>query len=137
MKGDFFMSERKKNNIGNKNSKEYLKLQLVGFIIYLIFFIIASAVSVMADIKIDYMTYISMLFIGLSSLFTGFISGIKERKNGIIRGVLGALPINSSVIIISLIFSHFKADLSLLYTAVVCLVMSAVGGIISVNIRLK
>ena len=25
MKGDFFMSERKKNNIGNKNSKEYLK----------------------------------------------------------------------------------------------------------------
>ena len=137
MKGDFFMSERKKNNIGNKNIKEYLKLQLVGFIIYLIFFIIASAVSVMADIKIDYMTYISMLFIGLSSLFTGFISGIKERKDGIIRGVLGALPLNLSVIIISLIFSHFKADLSLLYTVAVCLVMSAVGGIISVNIRLK
>lgn len=131
------MSERKKNNIGNKNNKEYLKLQLVGFIIYLIFFIIASAVSVMSDIKINYMTYVSMLFIGLSSLFTGFISGIKERKNGIIRGVLGALPINSLIIIISLIFSHFKADLSLLYTAVVCLVMSAVGGIISVNIRLK
>ncbi len=130
------MSNRKNTN-SNSKIVSYLKLQFLSTIIYIILIILISAICVKADINKESMAYISLAFIGAASLISGFLAGIRERKNGIVCGLLGALPINLFMIAVSLITNKFSADLSILYTALICLISSAVGGIISVNIRVK
>ncbi len=131
------MQGRKTANSSNNKIKDYLKTQIVNSLIYLAVFLFFCVISVGADIKTDHIVYISMCFVSLSSFLVGFISGIKERKNGMYRGIISALPLNLLLIIISLVLTGFKPDICFVFTVVASLLMSAVGGIVSVNIRLK
>ncbi len=131
------MSQKKNTNSNSSNFKSYLKLQFLILAVCFVLFLIFSAVSVGADIKKDYMFYVSLGFIGASSFIAGFIAGIKERKNGMVYGLINALPLNAILFLISLILNGFGADINLLFSVLISLVLSAVGGIVSVNIRLK
>lgn len=130
------MSKRKNTNNSSTISR-YLKLQLCNTLIYLAVFLLFSVVCVKADVAKENMMLISLSFIGIASFLSGFSAGLRERKNGIVCGILSPLPVNLIVIGASILLNGFRLDLHILYTVTVCLVMSALGGIISVNIRLK
>ncbi|MBQ7118220.1 MAG: TIGR04086 family membrane protein [Clostridia bacterium] len=130
------MSDRKRSKTNSK-ILSYVKTEILSIIIFGALLVILSAVCVKADINKESMSYIALVFIGVISLTTGFLFGIRERKNGIVCGILGALPVNLLIIAVSLIINKFSVDINILYTALVCLVSSSVGGIVSVNIRMK
>lgn len=131
------MSQRKNSSKKNDSLKKYIKYQLVILLFYFVLFLIFCSVSVVADVNKDILPYISVCFIGIGSFAAGFFAGIKERKNGILSGLSYALPSDIIWITVSLILNGFKADIILPITVFASIILSALGGIISVNIRLK
>ena len=131
------MSQRKNPKKKNDKLKSFLKGQAIIFLIYTVIFSAFSAASVATDTGKENMIYVSLIFLAISAFASGFITGIKERRNGLISGVLSALPITLLLIALSFVFNGFHADFTLLVSVAVSLLLSALGGIVSVNIRLK
>lgn len=131
------MSERKRNNPKNTKLNSFLKQQFLNGMITLVIFSIITVISVAFDIGEKSMLVLSLAFVGPVSFICGALAGIKERKNGIICGIVSALPINIILITVSLILNSFKTDINILITLLTGVAFSAVGGIVAVNIRLK
>lgn len=128
------MSEK---NGSRKIITDFLKLQIINFIIDLSVLFVVCAVCVGADLKQEYVFFAALLLIGICSFLSGFTAGIKERRNGMIKGVISGLPFNLIIMLVSLIMNGFSADLNALFTFLGGLLFSAIGGIVSVNIRIK
>ena len=115
----------------------FIKTQILAVIIYLISFLIFSLIALLADLSMKFDFICALLCFALSSFIVGFYIGRKLRQKGLLAGIIYSLPINTSVILISLIFSNFTFDLNIVITAIILLVSAGVGGIVSVNSRLK
>ena len=134
------MSKHKPGNIkfsDNTTIDLFIKTQIFAVIIYLILFLLFSFVGLMADISMKYDFISALLSFALSSFVVGFYIGRKLRQNGLLAGIIYSLPINTSVILVSLIFSDFAVDFNIVITAIVLLVTAGVGGVVAVNSRLK
>ncbi len=131
------MSQNSKSNKKNSKLKNYLLTQFIFLIGYICLFLIISAICVSTDVGAEYVQYVSLVMVLLFSFSAGFIAGRKERKNGIISGIVAALPLNCIMVVISVIMNGFKVDLNLFFTILIGLLSSSIGGIISVNMRLK
>lgn len=115
----------------------FLSVQIFAVIIYLIVFFIGAFAAMVIDLssKNDYI--FSLLLFAVCSLATGFFAGIKRRENGLIIGGLSALPLNSAVVILSLIFNSFSVDSNIIITVLVLIAASGAGGILAVNKRIR
>ena len=115
----------------------FLSVQIFAVIIYLIVFFIGAFAAMVIDLpsKNDYI--FSLLLFAVCSFATGFLTGIKRRDNGLIIGVLSALPLNSAVVILSLIFNSFSVDINIIITVLVLIAASGAGGILAVNKRIR
>ena len=131
------MSKRRNNNSKNVKLHSYIKMQIINVIVFFVIFMITALVCVATDIGVNSMLYISAAFIGISSFISGVIAGMKERKKGIICGIINVLPLNMILLIISLALNSFKADISLLIIFLAGIIAAATGGIVAVNIRIK
>ncbi len=131
------MSKRKNINSNKLKLKNFIKMQIINAVVLLIIFLAFVFVSVGADVGVNSMFYIALAFTGFASFISGCIAGFKERKKGIICGIVNALPFNVILLVTSLAFNGFKADISLPITLLTGLLAAAAGGIVSVNIRLK
>lgn len=119
----------------NTNSLDFIKNQIFCLTIYIVLFIVGCLVSLVFDIdyKLDY--YVSLFIFALCSFLCGFIGGIKQRENGIVSGIIYALPGNLIVILLSIILNGFSVEISILISVVSLILLSAVGGILGVNKR--
>lgn len=119
----------------NTNSLDFIKNQIFCLTIYIVLFIVGCLVSLVFDIdyKLDY--YVSLFIFALCSFLCGFIGGIKQRENGIVSGIIYALPGNLIVILLSVILNGFSVEISILISVVSLILLSAVGGILGVNKR--
>ncbi len=134
------MSKHKPGNIkfsDNTTIDLFIKTQIFAVIIYLILFLLFSFVGLMADFSIKYDFFSALLCFALGSFMVGFYIGRKLRQNGLLAGIVYSSPINTSVILVSLIFSDFAVDFNIVITAIVLLVTAGVGGVVAVNSRLK
>ncbi len=121
----------------NNKVNAFIKLQFINLAIYLILFVIVSIIAVCADIGKENMFYISLGYIGVSSFFSGFTAGLKERKNGIVCGAVNALLPIAIICIVSIILNKFSIGYNLIISVLSAMILSAAGGIVAVNIRLK
>lgn len=64
-------------------------------------------------------------------------AGYKIHKNGISVGFLFCLPFNAIVTLASIVANSFKVDLTAVISFFILIVSSMLGGIFSVNIRIK
>lgn len=131
------MSKAKNSKTLKPKLNGYFKMQILNLAVYMLAFLLLSVISLKSDVSSGYMMYFSLAFICISSLVSGFISGIKERKNGILCGLVNPLPFNIFLIFLSLFSNSFKPDINILYTMIAGTLSGVAGGIISVNIRLK
>lgn len=115
--------------------KSFIKTQILVFIIYIAVFLICCAVSLALDLNGAYDYYVSLGCFVLLSFISGFLGGIKQRKKGILSGLIYALPANIVVLVVSLIVSAFAVDFNLFISAVSLLIASMIGGVIAVNQR--
>ncbi len=131
------MSKRKNLNSKDIRIKNFMKMQIINIAAYLTVFVVLVLISLGCDVGTDSMLYISIAFIGVSSFISGCIAGFRERRKGIICGIVNVLPLNILIFAFSLIFNSFKADISILITFLTGILTSATGGIVAVNIRLR
>ena len=71
------------------------------------------------------------------SFIGAFYAGRKIHKNGISIGFLFCLPLNTVVILASVAANSFKIDLTALISFIILIISSMLGGIVSVNMRVK
>ncbi|MBO5936970.1 MAG: TIGR04086 family membrane protein [Clostridia bacterium] len=125
----------KKKRSENDKLNTFIRILIVGSLIYMVVFLFVSLISLIADVPRKFDLPISLLTFALSSFLTGFYAGLKNRHMGLVTGMICALPLNITVIIASLISAEFKADFMTIITAAVLAAASAAGGITAVNIR--
>ena len=119
----------------NDSLNIFLKIQLIGAIIYISVFILTSVLSLVTDVSQNYDTIITLIAFAFSSFISGFYAGRKKRQNGLLTGVIYTLPLNAIVLIISAIISDFKVDYLIAVSAVTLVLSAGLGGILSVNMR--
>ena len=115
----------------------FIKTQIFAMIISFASFLLFSVIGLMADLSVKYDLLCSLLSFGLASFAVGFFIGRKLRQNGLLAGIIYSLPLNTLIVLLSLIFSDFTVDLNIAITATVLLVTAGAGGIVAVNSRLK
>lgn len=125
----------RKQRADNSTVSTFINVQIFSLITYIVVFLIFSFVALAADLSRRYDYLFSVIIFVICSFLTGFYAGNKQRQTGLLTGVVYSLPMNTLTLLISLIFSDFKADYSIIITALLLVVSSAVGGILAVNKR--
>ena len=125
----------RKTRADNSTVSTFINVQIFSLITYIVVFLIFSFVALAADLSRKYDYLFSVIIFVICSFLTGFYAGNKQRQNGLLTGVVYSLPMNTLTLLISLIFSDFKADSSIIITVLLLVVSSAVGGILAVNKR--
>ena len=126
-------SEKRLDN----SAKIFIKSQILALTIYSLFFILASTVMFIANVNKSNSFYAAIAAFAASSFICGYYSGYKIHKNGIFVGLLFGLPANLLVSIISIIVNSFKIDLTAVISFAILLICSMLGGVLSVNTKLK
>lgn len=127
-------SERGASNI---LSEAFVKTQILCLILYLLLFLIASAICLTADFSCRGAYYAAILSFSLASFLCGGYAGYKIRKNGILIGLLFCLPANLIVSVLSAVTNNFSVDLTIVISFFILAVSSMLGGIVSVNTEKK
>lgn len=125
----------RKTRADNSTVSTFINVQIFSLITYISVFLIFSFIALAADLSRKYDYLFSVIIFVICSFLTGFYSGNKLRQNGLLTGIVYSLPMNTLTLLISLIFSDFKADSSIIITVLLLVVSSAVGGILAVNKR--
>ena len=125
----------RKTRADNSTVSTFINVQIFSLITYISVFLIFSFIALAADLSRKYDYLFSVIIFVICSFLTGFYSGNKQRQNGLLTGIVYSLPMNTLTLLISLIFSDFKADSSIIITVLLLVVSSAVGGILAVNKR--
>ena len=117
--------------------KLVLKAQLVAAVCYLTVLIVSSIVCLSLDFKRQNMFYVSILCFAAASFICAYYAGYKIHKNGLTVGLLYSLPANIITVFLSVAVNQFKIDLTVLISLFILLISSMLGGILSVNTKLK
>ena len=87
------------------------------------------------DIKIDNYHIISLISFSAACFISGLLAGSKIRKNGLINGIIFTLPSIIAFNVLSFVLN--KSDINYMFVVffIIEVISSAVGGVISVNIK--
>ncbi len=129
----------KKSGFSSLNTKTqvFIKAQILALILYMISFLVASGVSLAFNVSVSYAFYVCIFAFAISSFLCALYSGYKIHKKGIVIGFLFCLPFNLLVTLISAILNSFSIDLTAVISLFIMIVSSMLGGMVSVNIRIK
>lgn len=129
-------SDAKKKKNSSALSKEIL-LYIMPLAVETVIFLAVSIFSLVMYIGTEYYYIMALLALATGGFASGFIFGRKKRQNGLINGLICALPASIIIIITSLALNSFTFDYRIIISILVHVVMSGIGGITSVNIRKK
>ena len=129
--------KRKKERKMSPPLKTFLKSQLVAAVCYLTVLIVSSIVCLSLDFKRQNMFYVSILCFAAASFICAYYAGYKIHKNGLTVGLLYSLPANIITVFLSVAVNQFKINLTVLISLFILLISSMLGGILSVNTKLK
>ncbi len=115
----------------------FVKIQLMGIIIYAVIFLLSSMIAMSADLKQSYDIIISLTTFSMCSFITALFAGLKIRERGLLVGLIYTLPLNSLILLISLCFADFEIDFRIFLTGLMLLIFGAIGGVAGVNLRLR
>lgn len=121
----------------NSNTQIFIKTQILAAVLYGLSFIIASAAGLALNISKSYAFYVCIFAFASSSMICAMFAGYKIHKNGISVGLIYCLPFNIIVTFVSIAANSFKIDLTAAISFFILIVSSMLGGIFSVNIRIK
>ncbi|MCM1363617.1 MAG: TIGR04086 family membrane protein [Faecalibacterium sp.] len=127
---------RTEKNISDK-TKVFIKTQILALIVYLLFFLIASIILFSTEIDKSKSFYAAISAFAAAAFICGYFSGYKIHKKGLYVGLLFCLPMNVIITMVSLIVNSFKVDLTTTISFVILIVCSMLGGVLSVNTKLK
>ncbi len=119
------------------STKVFIKTQILFLNLNIIALIISVYACLQLDLARNNIFYVCIASLAFGSFFSSFYAGYKIHKNGLMIGLLFCLPINALMIFISMLTNSFEIDLTALIALFILVVVSMLGGIISVNITMK
>lgn len=137
MKGDIFMKNKRKT--GKKSSENNIVTNILPMIfksllIFSTVLLLSAMICYLTDINYD--KY--YLFLLASAVVSAFVSGLgysrKKKKNGIVSGIISAVPIAVIILIFSLIATKGNVTVLLPVTMGSAIISGAVSGTLGVNI---
>lgn len=117
--------------------KIFLKTLFLTSVLYTLAFLLSAAVGLSMNISKSSAFYLSVFAFSCCSFAGAFYAGRKIHKNGISIGFLFCLPMNFVVIIASVASNSFRIDLTALISFFILSVAAMLGGIVSVNMRIR
>lgn len=130
------MKSRKKAST-NPNKAEFIKCVAFSYILYIIFFIAISFVILFFDVDSEKYYYISITQLAITSFISAFNCGFRLMKNGMLVGLLCALPAILTVFFVSIIMNSFKINFSSVISLIITMISAMLGGVLSVNVNIK
>lgn len=132
-------SKSKRNNDSKQSNNKivFFKTQALIVIINLIVLMLISVIAYCSSINRCWYFYIAISAFSITSFIGGYYSGYKIHENGMVTGLLFCLPLNIIISLISLTVNSFKADITFFISLAILLICSMLGGILSVNTRMK
>lgn len=127
----------KKKTSTNPNNKKFIKCVMFAYGLYIIFFVAVSFIVLLFDLDSNKYYYISITQLAVCSFISAFNCGLRLMKNGMIAGLLCALPLILTVFLISVVTNGFKIDFSALISFAIAAISAMLGGVISVNTNIK
>ena len=135
------MGKAKVNVNGRKSENAvintFLKIEIIGAVIYFIMFIMSAFIAMSADFKSGSDMIVSLAVFSLCSFLTALIAGVKIRERGLLVGLIYTLPLNTLVLLLSLLFADFSVDYHFVVSAISLLFSGSIGGIVGVNLRFR
>ncbi|MGN0468591.1 MAG: TIGR04086 family membrane protein [Acutalibacteraceae bacterium] len=133
------MSKKSRNQNSSNNIKKtvFFKTLFLQALLSLLVLILVSFITYFSSADRRAYFYIAVLSFALISFICGYYSGYKIHENGLLTGLLYCLPVNIVVVLISLATNRFKADATLIISAFVLIICSMLGGVVSVNTKMK
>ncbi len=129
--------KKSKKSLKYSIASKYINTLVTIILIYVLIGFITVSACVYYDLAAENTFAAAIICGGTSAFFSGIITGVKFRKNGMIKAVVITLPVNLIILLTSLIFNGFKADLNMLISILVLEASAAMGGILSVNRKIR
>lgn len=118
-------------------AKVFFKTQLLTSALYVAAFLACGALGLSMNISRSSAFYPAVFSFSVCSFIGAFYAGRRIHKNGMSTGFLFCLPLNAIVILASVAANSFRIDLTALISFVILIISSMLGGIVSVNMRVK
>jgi len=128
--------------INNKNDKiiPLKKLAVsasLGLSVFVILLLTAALISSKSAYPKENMAPYLLICSAVSGFFAGLFSTLKERKNGLISGLITGIVLSFTELLLLLVFSAFSVNTGIFLIIPCCIIPAAVSGIIGVNINLR
>lgn len=121
----------------NETTRLFIKTQILMALSDLVLLLIGSFIVYSFEPSKKAYFYISIFLFCISAFISGYYCGFKLHKKGLVTGLIFCLPLNLLIVLISLIINKFSFDLTFVITLLLLLISSMLGGILSVNTRMK
>lgn len=119
----------------------FLKPSLIGNVVGIAVTLLFTAVFALLLTFIDYnnimLTVIAMICCGLGSFANGFAASKTAKKNGLFIGAVSGFVFALILTALSLMLNSGSVTIQSAIKAAICIVCSALGGIIGVNVHKK
>lgn len=126
-----------KNNQNNKILKRYIISIIIGFFAFILSVSVFSFLTLRTPFPKDNSLIQAIASVGIGSFSSAFYFVLKEKKNGLVTGLLIGFIMLVIMFIIFISFSSFKLNESSLLLIPATLLPSSIAGIIAVNIKKK
>ena len=126
-----------KNNQNNKTLKRYIVAILIGLLAFILSVSVFSFLTLRTPFPKDNSMFQALISVAIGSFISAFYLIYKERKNGLVTGLLIGFIMLVILFILFISFSSFKLNESSLLLIPATLLPASIAGIIAVNIKKK
>lgn len=127
----------KTNNQKNKSLKRYTVSIIIGLLTFILSVTVFSLLTLRTPFPKDNSLTEALISVAISSFIASFYYVHKERKNGLVTGLLIGFIMLVLMFLIFVSFSAFKLNESSLLLIPACLLPACIAGIVAVNIKRK
>ena len=110
---------------------------ILGTLLIYTFCIMLCAVVILCSDTSGAAGYCAVPALCAAAFLSAYISAMRAKQNGLLTGFLTTLPIHIVLLLASLLYGGFSADLTLMFTFAVLTIVSMLGGVLAVNRREK
>ena len=131
------MSNKIKNK--TKSNSPIIKILIgtaIGSVLMIVMFLGASGLILSRDLKGTSVAFLAFLCLIFSGLITGFITVKQIKISGLLYGLLSGLPLCLLLMILTISFGG-RLGTNFIFGVLTLLFASAIGGILSVNLKRK
>ena len=114
--------------------KGYMLSLAIGYVIIFVLFLITSIIFAYTNIQDDALNIAIYICLGVSTLVSSFLLGMKVKEKGAIIGIIFGAIFYGLVFLIGSVISGFEFSTSVIIYFLISIIFSTIGAVLGVNI---